>query len=587
MYNANKIIKVYKDELIKIKYYNVVDEPLEFYHKFKAIAGRSLRLYLDKAIISPIEMLAILGKDGEVKKLFKVCIDNKLISDKVIKNLTKIYTINKQVAKPNKNKISISPKRFTKKEKLFYRVGLASSFVFMLVICSVLVFLNSTIGFGTSLNPYKIYNQTQLINALKTNGYYTLCNDIEISKELDDISFSGNFEGNNHTLTIKYLPSSSLLAQNDGTIRNLAINYSEHTGNVYENLSLLVGTNNGTINNVDIIASSLVLTCNKGGNDIYVSAYANTNNGTITNCDLSLSTTITSSGNGECYTSGFVGINNGTIEKCNFTSGSLSTSEADVSGICITNEVSGIIKDVKTYANVSQSSALDSWSPNVSGVAMTNYGTIENCFNFGTITATSTNNTDDAQGVILIGGISSNNYGLIQKCLNKGTINATSQKLIIYAGGICGFSDYWENNGNIIYPGIINCGSQGEINVSSEDEKAFVLAGGISGFLCGEIVNCYSLSTISTAYDDDKNFIGSLLGSASINYFEYVIITSSNNYVIEQDNTPHHIGTLVYRYQDATGMHTSIVYVGENITGISVASESTIKQKEIYFDEQA
>ena len=116
LYNAKKLIKVYKDELLRVKYFNIVAEPLEFYHKFKVVAGRSLRLYLNDNIVSPIEMLAILNRDSEVKKLYGYYVENKLINEKVSKNLTKIYTINKQVSKQNKNRISISPKRFTKIE---------------------------------------------------------------------------------------------------------------------------------------------------------------------------------------------------------------------------------------------------------------------------------------------------------------------------------------------------------------------------------------------------------------------------------------------------------------------------------------
>ena len=453
------------------------------------------------------------------------------------------------------------------------------------------MFLNSSIGFGTATNPYKIYNQTQLISALKTDGYYTLHNDIEVSEELKDVTFNGHLDGNNHTLNIDYLPSHNLIDINNGDIKNLNIVYVNNSDEVYENLSLFAGTNNGTINNVNIILNSLTLTCNKSSNDMYISAYANTNNGNISNCDLTLSLTINSTGNGECMASGYVGINNGTIDKCNYLSGSISTNDADASGFCITNELTGVIKNSKNHANISQTSGLDSWSPNVSGLAMTNYGTIDGCTNFGNMTATATNNTDSAQGSILAGGISSTNYGLIKKCLNKGSINATSVKIIVYAGGICGFSDYWTHNGNIIYPAIINCGTQGDITASSETEKAFVLAGGISGFLYGEVTNCYSLSTINTAYDDDKNFIGSLLGSAVVgsDYWgnEYIAITSINNHVVQNDNTPHHVGALVYRYEDYTGHHTSIVYVGENTQGITVANSNSITQQEVYFDEQA
>lgn len=591
LYNAKKIIKVYKDELLKVKFFNIIDEPLEFYNKFKSIAGRSLRLYLNDTIVSPIEILAILNRDSEVKGMFKYYIEHKLINEKVSKNLTKIYTINKQISKQNKNKIYISPKRFSKKEKLWYRIGLATSFTFILAVCSVLMFLNSTIGFGTSTNPYKIYNVTQLISALKTDGYYSLYKDLTITEELKDIDFNGHIEGNNHTLNIDYFPNKSLINENNGDIKNLNITYANHNGNVYENLSLFTATNNGNIDNVNISLNALNLTCNKSSNDMYINGYANTNNGTIANCNLTLNLTINSTGNGECFVSGFAGINSGTIEKCNYLAGSISTNDADASGFTITNELLGKIKDSKNHANISQTSALDSWSPNVSGFSMSNYGTIDGCVNFGTMTATSTNDTDNAQGSVLIGGITSNNYGLIQKSLNKGTINASVKKIIIYAGGISGFTDYWTNNGTVIYPAIINCGTQGNINTTSEDEKSFVLAGGISGFLYGEIIDCYSLSTLTTAHDDERTFIGSLLGSAIVgaDYWgrEYIAITSQNNYVIQNENTPNHIGALLYRYEDLTGNHTSIVYVGEDASGVTVTNDSTIMQKEVYFDEQA
>lgn len=585
MYNAKKIIKAYRDVLIKVKYYNVVDEPLEFYHKFKSIAGRSLRLYLDDNQVSPIEMLAILNKDSEVKKMFKECADKKLLSEKPLKNLTKIYTINKQKTKTKKNKISIESKKLTKKEKLLYRIGLASSFAVILVICSVLTLLNSTIGFGTSSNPYKIYNSTQLLHALKADGHYILCKDLEIAEELDDITFKGNLDGNDHTLTINYLPSKRLIMQNNGLIKNLKIEYGSHDAIAYENISLLTSTNNGTINNVDISCENISLTCNKSSNDIYVNAYANTNNGTIENCDLQINLSISSTGSGECYASGFAGINSGTIDSCTFTEGSINTSEADVSGICITNELGATIENTKNHASISQISTLNSWSPNVSGFSMNNYGTIQHCINYGNISATSNNEAENAEGNILIGGICSNNFGLIQKSLNKGNLTATAKKIVIYAGGISAYSSYWVKDNTQIIPSILRCGTQGKINLTSEDEKGMVFAGGISGFLWGEVQNSYSILTFNNAHDGEKFFIGSLLGSAYLEYgfySSYIRIDALNNYVLEHDNTTYHIGSLIN--------NGSLVSAGTNIsndttTGVTVANEDTIKQKEVYFNE--
>ena len=71
LYNAKKITKKYENTLLKAKEYKKTAEPQEIYLKFKDLAGRSLRLYLDKeSIIPPIEMLAILHNDKKVKKLY-------------------------------------------------------------------------------------------------------------------------------------------------------------------------------------------------------------------------------------------------------------------------------------------------------------------------------------------------------------------------------------------------------------------------------------------------------------------------------------------------------------------------------------
>ena len=64
LYSSKKIIKKYSERLLKIKKYNVINEPIKIYKDFKTKAGKCLRLYAGKQnIISVLEILAILHKD--------------------------------------------------------------------------------------------------------------------------------------------------------------------------------------------------------------------------------------------------------------------------------------------------------------------------------------------------------------------------------------------------------------------------------------------------------------------------------------------------------------------------------------------
>lgn len=101
LFKAKKIIKKFKNELLNQSKFAFVVENFEIYKKFRTVAGRALRLYVQEdSIVSPVEMLAILGKDKLVKKYFKLSTNK----DKIVDKLTKIYSFSSQKIKADENK---------------------------------------------------------------------------------------------------------------------------------------------------------------------------------------------------------------------------------------------------------------------------------------------------------------------------------------------------------------------------------------------------------------------------------------------------------------------------------------------------
>ncbi|MGN0960763.1 MAG: hypothetical protein ACI4PF_01025, partial [Christensenellales bacterium] len=429
LYNSQKIIGEYKLKLCKIKEFTYVNEFFEIYNSFKKVAGRALRLYTNNGIISPLEMLAILHKDSLVIKNFKLFNKNENILD----NLRQIYLFNSQkvIITPTSIKISKSPLSNYFRSRC--KKALCLSCCFMLLLVFTYLITGFTIGLGTAILPFKISSQEQFYLALQSGGNYKLNTDIYLDDADKCENFDGNLDGNYHTIYIKSLPNESLIKNNLGIIKNLNIIYSNLSGEVSSSISLFVNNNEGIIDNVNIKCDNINLNVNKSqSSDIYITVFALINKGQINNCQLNLIGEMSASSIGECFVSGFVGENYGKIENCTFASGNIKTSDIDLSGIVILNNIGAKVINCKNYSTLLQDSILDEWSPNVSGITLTNYGLIENSYNLGDLSINSLNDKEDAQGNVFLAGISTLNYGSVIKCLNKGNLTATSKRLIIY-----------------------------------------------------------------------------------------------------------------------------------------------------------
>lgn len=571
LYNAKKILKNYKQDFDNISDYKIVEEPFEIYKKFKNYAGRTLRLYLNGDIVTPLEMLAILHYDALLKKEYIA----QTKSQKQIDNLKSIYRINKQKIELDENSISIEKSSLNTSQMRFHKITLLATTTFITVICFIFIVSSIITGFGVCNSPFYVYNQTQLLLALNSNKNFVIKNDITLTNTSNNFNFYGSLDGGGFTIFIQNVLDDYLINNNFGIIKNLKICYGNVTSKnqnqneinktISTSTSLLVNNNSGTIQNVDIETSKLNITFSNSSNIIFFNGFAITNNGTVKNCTISSNVNLVSKIDKDCFFSGFVGNNYATVENCVYNNScSIITNEVDASGIVNINNIKGLTNYCKNYADISQTSSRNRNSPNASGIAIHNYSLIKNCYNFGNIKITSNNDNTGAQGIIFVGGICAENYSNILKCLNKGQITAFSKRILVYAGGISAISLSGIVNNFILSPTIKDCGVNCTIDVKTEDENAseekFTLAsaGAISGrfegiyiddeLYRGVLENCYTIVNFKNVYDDYaeiKYSFSSCIG-VTTTFLLSEPFNPINNYCLIQNDVPNKIGGLVH-----------------------------------------
>ena len=146
----------------------------------------------------------------------------------------------------------------------------------------------------------------------------------------------------------------------------------------------------------------------------------------------------------------------------------------------------GKVKNVKvadSYISVTVTTA-----PNqlfAGGVCASNYGTITNCSNAGSVTGQG--GTVEGFSPASVGGVCGANDGTIENCYNTGSVSGDC------AGGVCGL-----NGGTIT-----NCCNSGSVSGTN--------AGGVCGLNGGEITNCYNSGSV-TGSGTGTNYAGGVCG---------------------------------------------------------------------------
>ena len=308
-------------------------------------------------------------------------------------------------------------KKFFNKTKFSVAI-LATLGVFILgCITTPKVFALSMNGNGTTSDPYIITSADQLSEVRDNlSASYKLANDINL-EGIDfipigkkDIPFTGTFDGSGYT------------------IKNLKINQP----NGYY-VGLFGGTNNATINNLNISDANVVGKSHTGGLVGYFSD-SNGKSTIISNCSVNGSSTVA----GGPYTGGLVGYssnsnNKSTISNCSVTGSSTVTGGSYTGGLV--GYGSGLIEKSFATTNVVAGT-------HVGGLVGTAESlTINECFTTGNIKALN-----------MVGGLVGSNTVKVkmESCYSLSNIEATHPSNS-YAGGLFGVSKDKNNTMNCCY----------------------------------------------------------------------------------------------------------------------------------------
>ncbi|MBQ8451810.1 MAG: hypothetical protein IJ538_03435 [Clostridia bacterium] len=483
LYESYNIISKYEKRLIGINKFEKVYEPFDAYKKFRKCAKKSIRIFSDEKIVEPLEMLSVLGENDLILAKYQKFHKN----EEILQNSAKIYSLtHNEINDFTAGSASVKPKNLA--NKILSITASAIVALFIAIISVVSIFVNVTNGIGSSSNPIKIRNSSAFVTAIQNGGRdYVLEEDVIINEKFSSGNFYGKLDGNGHTVTLAE-NQVNLIAELTGSISNLKIKTSINNTKITENSAIIAKKNSGTILNVEISSTiSAEIGSTEEGSETDFSIFTLENSGTISNCTATIYSTITNENHYDATFSVFATVNNGTILNVELLGQGIETDTVDVAAVSIQNN--GTIKFARNMLNVSQTSASDSWNPNTAGIVVNNYGTIENSFNYGKISSTSTAATSaqtssDSKIMVYSGGLVCMNFSSITSSKNFGTVKAIGNVGLAYAGGVVCQNHYYNN-----LPGAVEqCKSNAEISATSILSEAY--SAGITAFNAGSILNC-------------------------------------------------------------------------------------------------
>ena len=241
---------------------------------------------------------------------------------------------------------------------------------------------------------------------------------------------------------------------------------------------------------------------------------------------------------------GLFGYNQGHIQNLGMVKGDVSATSSSISSYAyaggIAGKNSGAISNCYNTGSVSATSTATSTSSYAyaGGIAGENSGTIRNCYNTGSVpaTSTSTSTSSSSYAHAYAGGIAGSNSGTISNCYNTGSVSAASTSSYAHtyanasAGGIAGRNVGTINNcyntgsvtksayaggiaGDNVYSGTIsNCYNTGSVSATSSRASAY--AGGIAGDndYSGTISDCYNTGSVSATSSRASAYAGGIVG---------------------------------------------------------------------------
>ncbi len=488
---------------------------------------------------------------------------------------------------------------------------------------SQLFILSQIEGDGTQLNPYKIFNASQL-NDIRHNpdSNYILCKDIDLTDynllpiTSIDNPFTGVLDGNgykisNHSIKSNELSAIGLFAANKGTIKNLKIENSNLSGTA-SYAGFLCGKNEGDISSVTVSGNIKL----NSKTTVYAGGIAGYSKGNINTCNLSDGSTIyANTSKGKAYAGGIAG-EGVKISDCTVLKSEIITNapSAEFAG-----GIAGYAEIIEKCVNNASVSANASNTENyAAGIAAGIKTSIDDCTNNGNISAIgyaggiisnmlneqsqlrNCINNGDISLADVSGGIAANSFGKISLCENNGKITAYSS-----AAGISGVTypsseiTRCKNTGSVntggnnlsnIYAGGISANNSGNITLSfnsghikavssAEDEHNTVYSGGISGYSSGAISDCYNMGNVNSP-GNCGGIIGSLVKASVSKCYNIGKITCiSNKHAYNGGIIGNQTGSSAYNcYYLDTAAKQGIGLQSETNINISAAAAKTENQ---------
>lgn len=496
LFKSYNILNKYEEKLFKVKDFEEQFEFFEIYKRFKKYAGRSLRLFLEQDIISPLETLAIMDERRLLVQVYGRCYKN----DKIIASIKNIYlnSYGLSLCCNDSAAITVDKKPLSRPQRVSVAICCAVFAVLILLNTIFIALVTVLNGLGSSSAPIRIDSASEFKDALADSRNFVLTSDIYLSEPFTSQKFDGTIDGAGHSV---FIESGTCLTKNlAGEIKNLKLVYGDVSLELSDSRALFAESVSGKITDCSVTGSA-ELEFNGTDVDTFFAVFAARNEGTILGCESKVTVTATNLGEYNAYVSAFAGENYGTIKDC-INSGNFVSDTVDLAGIAAYNL--RIIEGCKNMAGIEQESARE-WNPNCAGIVMGNYGEITACENHGDIRARlSLDSEGNFTFRLYCCGIACTNYTYIEGCKNYGKISAESKIAEIYCGGLVALNTcIYVDDFSYSMGTVQNCTSVADCEAIAE--SASLCCGGDVAFNAGQII--------------DSSFEGSLhIGSEQQNF---------------------------------------------------------------------
>jgi len=605
LYRSVKIAAGFEKTLINIVSYTINEEDAESYRLFSIAARRALRLYVfGKSIVSPLEMLAVLGESERLYRLF----EKTEKTEKIENNIVTIYRLlhNQSISYDN-GKIVLRRLALSKTVKIAVWALVALACAMIILSGALWGTARTLFGSGEENNPVKIFGEAQLDAAIASGeGYFVLERDITLTTSGEYKDFSGTLSGKGHTVFIQNDALGSLFGTVSGRIEDINFVFADADYILTEDTSLLIDTNNGVIDNVKVSFNG-TLSISGDSEELYVSGIASENNGELRDCVFSGVINVLGNGSTDSYLCGIAAVNNGELRGCVIANNSeFSTDTADVAGITIDNGEFGTMDAcVNNAAIVQRTERL--WYPFAAGIALRNFGIVSECVNNGAVRIEAATTLENNRAAY-VGGIVAVNSNRIENCKNSGNVLLETHSIVPYAGGIAGINNgvvsecvnygiviiesaiTLENDCEAYIGGIVsvnnnrieNCKNSG--NVLLETQSIVPYAGGIAGVNNGGIIKCKNEGNVSV---DTQAFIIYTGGVAAVNDSYFALIDNCCSYGLITVSAPKtgdvfvFAGGIVgYLFGTVRDSYTAVEFdcVGENVYSGGVIAVAVYNQ---------